>query len=99
MNQVKLTLNDKGQGAFIITDAGEQIGEMKIGISNNDLIIYHTEVLPSLEGKGMGKKLLAAMVEYARNNALKVKTLCIFVYGQFKRYPEKYVDIWQQAPS
>lgn len=88
----------KIHGAVIITDGKQQLGEMKIGISNNVLIIYHTEVLPTAEGKGLGKKLLTTVVDYARNNALKVKTFCIFVYAQFKRYPEKYIDVWKHAP-
>jgi len=70
---------------------------MKIGISDNNLTIYHTEVLPQAEGKGLGKTLLAAAVTHARNHALKIKTLCIFVYGQFKRHPGEYRDIWQKV--
>src|SRR6187402_346722 len=97
MNEVQFRLDKAGDGAFIITDSGETLGEMKVGISGSNLTIYHTEVLPKVEGKGLGKKLLAAVVKHARNHALKVKTLCIFVYGQFKKNPEEYSDIWQKA--
>ena len=51
MNEVKFNLDKEGHGAFIITDSGEQLGEMKVGISGNSLTIYHTEVLPKAEGK------------------------------------------------
>lgn len=97
MDNVKFISEKEGQGAFIITESGQQLGEMKIGISGNRLIIYHTEIVQEAEGKGFGKTLLQAVVKYARSNALKVKTLCIFAYNQFKKHPDQYSDIWQKA--
>jgi predicted GNAT family acetyltransferase len=69
---------------------------MAISISGKNLTVYHTEVLEKAEGKGLGKKLLSAMVDHARKNGLKVIALCPFVHAQFKRYPEEYVDIWNK---
>ena len=68
---------------------------MKIGISGNDLTVYHTEVLPKAEGRGLAKKLLSAMVDYARKNNLKVIALCPYVFAQFKRHPEEFANIWK----
>ena len=53
---------------------------MQIGISGNVLTVYHTEVSPDHEGKGLAKKLLMAMADYARKNKLQViraLSLCI----------------------
>ena len=97
MENVKFILNDDGKGAFIVTESGEKLGEMRIGVSGDKLTIYHTEVVPEAEGKGFGKQMLQEVVKHARNNALKIKTLCLFVYNQFKKYPEKYNDIWQKS--
>jgi hypothetical protein len=95
MESVKLNLDEKGNGNFYISEDGQQIAEMVIGISGNDLTVYHTEVLKTAEGKGLGKKLLEEMVNYARKNKLKVIALCPYVFAQFRRHPEEYADIWK----
>ena len=95
MDEIKLNLDEKRHGHFYINENGEQIAEMKIGISGNDLTVYHTEVLPKAEGKGLAKRLLSSMVDYARKNELKVIALCPYVFSQFKRHPEEYADIWK----
>lgn len=95
MEEVKLSLDEKQHGHFYINENDEQVAEMVIGISGNDLTVYHTEVLPKGEGKGLAKELLKTMVDYARKNSLKVIALCPFVFAQFKRHPDEYSDIWK----
>jgi len=95
MEEVKLTLDEKKHGHFYINENDEQVAEMVIGISGDDLTVYHTEVLAKAETKGLAKELLKAMVEYARKNNLKVIALCPYVFAQFKRHPDEYSDIWK----
>lgn len=95
MNDVQLKIDEKGSGSFYILENNEPVAEMVIGISKNDLTVYHTEVSPAFEGKGYAKKILEEMVSYARNNALKVIPLCPYVYAQFKRHPDEFSDIWK----
>lgn len=95
MEDVQLKLDEREHGHFYISESGEQIAEMQIGISGNDLTVYHTEVSPDHEGEGLAKKLLLTMVDYARKNNLKVIALCPYVFAQFKRHPEEYADIWK----
>lgn len=99
MPDVKLDLNEKGHGHFYINENNQQVAEMIIGISGNDLTVYHTEVLPIAEGKGLAKELLLAMVDYARKNNLQVIALCPYVFAQFKRHPDEYADIWKNKES
>ena len=94
MDEVKLTLNEKGHGAFLIMNGEEQLGEMVVSVSGNQLTVYHTEVSAKAEGKGLAKQMLNTMVDYARKNGLKVIPLCPYVYAQFKRRPQEYVDVW-----
>ena len=95
MNDVSLTLNEQKKGAFIIKEGEKQLGEMVVSISGNNLTVYHTEVVPEAEGKGLAKKMLQEMVDYARKNSLKVIPLCPYVHAQFKRHPDEYADLWQ----
>ncbi len=97
MEDVKLKLDEKGHGHFYILDQEEEIAEMEISIAESNLTVYHTEVLPKAEGKGLAKVLLATMVDYARKNALKVIPLCPYVHAQFKRHPEEYADVWNKS--
>ena len=97
MSAIELKVEANGKGAFVVDEGGERLAEMKIGISDRDLTVYHTEVSDKLKGQGMAAKLLSAMVEYARRNKLKVIALCPFVQAQFKRHPDQYNDIWNQS--
>lgn len=96
MNEIELKLESNGKGAFVIEESDERIAEMAIGISGNNLTVYHTEVSEKLKGQGIASKLLSAMVAYAREHTLKVIALCPYVNSQFKRHPEQYQDIWNQ---
>lgn len=94
MNEVKLYLDEKGDGDFFISETEQKIATMQIGIHGNELTVYHTEVSETYEGKGLAKKMMLTMVDYARKNNLKVFALCPYVFAQFKRHPEEFADIW-----
>lgn len=93
MSNVELKLNKDGEGQFYINDGEEQLAEMRIGIAGNNMTVYHTEVVPKVEGTGLAKKLLTEMVNYARKNTLKVIALCPFVSAQLKKHADEYGDI------
>lgn len=96
MDEVQLILNSKGHGAFLINEENERIAEMVIAVDDKNVTVFHTEVSPKTEGRGLAKKLLETMVAYAREKKLSVIALCPFVHAQFKRHPELYADIWNR---
>ena len=96
MDKIQFELNERGRGAFYIMDGDERIGEMLLSISGKDMTVYHTEVIPKAEGKGLAGEMLNEMVAYARKNNLKVIALCPYVHAQFKRHPDEYQDIWKK---
>jgi hypothetical protein len=98
-DNVTLQLNEAQRGAFLIKDGNALLGEIVVSITGNELTAYHTEVSPEAEGKGLAKKMLAAMVDHARKNGLKVIPLCPYVHAQFKRHPEDYADVWKKPGS
>lgn len=78
------------KGAFIAYEEGHKIGEMTYSIAGIDkIIIDHTEVDPEQKGKSIGKLLLQKVVEYARDNNIKIIPLCPFAKTMF----DKNVDI------
>lgn len=70
-----------------------EMGQMEIGIHGNIMTVYHTEVKPEFEGKGLAKKLFNEMVSHARKNSLKVIAICPYAHAQFKRHADEYSDI------
>jgi uncharacterized protein len=96
MNTIQLQLNDHGRGTFFIEEQGKRIAFMEIAIANQALTVFHTEVDEKLSGQGIAGKLLEHMVNYARENKLKVIPLCPYVSAQFRRHPDTYADVWKK---
>jgi uncharacterized protein len=77
------------KGSFYIEENGERLAEMSFSkAGDHRIIIDHTEVSDVLRGKGAGKQLIRASVEYARKNSLKILPLCPFAKSVFQRVAE-----------
>jgi uncharacterized protein len=77
------------KGAFVIKENNERLAEMTYSKAGDKLIIIdHTEVSDALRGKGAGKQLVSAAVEFARTQDLKILPLCPFAKAVFDKTPE-----------
>jgi predicted GNAT family acetyltransferase len=82
-------INDTRRGYFEAIEDGKQAGKMTYTwAGDSKFIIDHTEVSPEFNGKGVGKKLVLASVEYARTNNLKIIPLCPFAKSVFDKVAE-----------
>ncbi|RED26686.1 hypothetical protein BD847_0608 [Flavobacterium cutihirudinis] len=82
-------INDTRRGYFEAVEDGKQAGKMTYTwAGDSKFIIDHTEVSPDFNGKGVGKKLVMASVEYARANNLKIIPLCPFAKSVFDKVEE-----------
>ena len=65
---------DNGKkGSFYVEENGKRLAEMVYTwAGEKTFIVEHTEVDPSLEGKGVGKQLVHRVVEFAREKNLKL---------------------------
>jgi len=61
-------------------------------LSGNIIIFLHTGVPPAIGGRGLGVNLVEAGLKYARQNGLKVRSMCWFVSKYLRRRPE-YQDL------
>ena len=89
--EIKLEESDS-KGTFFIEENGKRLGEMIFSRYPDRILIEHTEVSEALRGKNAGKQLVAAGVEFARKNKLKVVPLCPFAKNVFERV-EEYKDV------
>ena len=86
-------------GRFFIEENNNTVAEMDFQLPAEDtLLIVHTEVDEALEGKGIGRKLVQAAVDYARENNLRLKATCSYARKVLDRSPE-YADVYQSEKS
>ena len=67
-------------------------GEIVYRLAPNHVALLHTEVLPSLEGKGFGAVLVAGALDDIRVRGLRVVAFCPFVRAYIRRHPD-YADL------
>ena len=86
---IKVEREDQGAKGRFVLYADEAIaGEMTYTRAGDKrIIIDHTEVNPAYAGKGFGKKMVLAAVDYARAEAIRILPLCPFAKKTFERDP------------
>lgn len=82
---IKISENEnKGAASYFVEN--EKKAEMTYSVASEELIIIdHTEVDESLQGEGIGKHLLMAIVEKARKENFKILPLCPFAKAMFNK--------------
>lgn len=58
------------------------------------IIADHTEVPDAFRGQGMGRRLLARMVDDARKEGFKIFALCPFVNAERRKHSD-WTDVFQ----
>lgn len=61
-------------------------------VSGGRLIFFHTEVDPTLEGRGIGGRLAAGALDDVRKRGLTMTVKCPFIAAYLLRHPE-YEDL------
>lgn len=85
---------DDKKARFYIESEEQRIATMEYVYAGTEkFIIEHTEVDIAYEGKGIGKLLVQAAVEFARERDMKIIPLCPYANAIFKKTPE-YKDVW-----
>ncbi|ENW93396.1 GNAT family N-acetyltransferase [Acinetobacter sp. NIPH 298] len=79
-------VDDGKHGVFKLVDGDVLAGEMAYTWAGNEmLIIDHTDVSDQFRGKGIGRQLLDALVEFVRERHVKVIPLCPFAKSVFDK--------------
>lgn len=74
-------------GGFYLFDEETKIGEVTFRKqSQNAISINHTYVLKEFEGRGYGKKLVDKVIEYTKENNLKLSASCWFAEKVIQSY-------------
>jgi len=90
--ELKNDYNEKN-GTFYLQENGKREAEMTYVFAGRaKIIIDHTEVFSGNEGKGLGKQLVKAAVDFAREKSIKILPLCPYVKSVMEKTPE-YADV------
>ena len=86
--------HDSGErdGAFFIEREGRRVAELTYRMMGADAMVDHTWVDPTLRGGGEARSLVAAAVEWARHEHMKLVPVCSYVRAVFDRTPD-YADV------
>ena len=93
MEKIEIHEGERGISFFSLHVDGEEVGRMTVNVTGGILKAGYTSVGLTQRGNGFGKKLVNAVVDYARKNNLKIIPQCGFVAMTFNKYPEMYSDI------
>jgi hypothetical protein len=81
-------------GRFYIAESNDILAEIDYRlIDKHTLLIVHTQVDKSQEGKGVGRHLVTAAVDYARTNFLMINATCSFAKELLDSSPE-FADVY-----
>ncbi len=79
--------HDAARGRFEVqVDGHRNVCDYRL--AGDAMQLVHTEVHPSLEGRGIAAALVAAAVAHARAEGLRVLPLCSYVRSWLRRHPE-----------
>ena len=77
------------KGCFAALDGDKEAGRMSYTFAGESkMIIDHTEVSDEYRGQNIGKRILMEVVEYARQNKIKIIPLCPFAKSVFDKMEE-----------
>ena len=65
-----------------------QICRADYRLDGDCMTVYHTEVPPALEGRGLASQLVRKVFDHAASNALRVRPSCSYVRAWARRHPE-----------
>jgi predicted GNAT family acetyltransferase len=93
MEKIEIHRSETGISFFSLHVDGREAGRMMVNITPGILKAGYTGVDLTQRKKGYGRQLVSAVVDYARENNLKIVPECGFVAMMFNKYPETYGDV------
>ena len=77
------------KGYFAAFDANKEAGRMSYTFAGETrMILDHTEASDLYKGQNIGKRILMEVVNYARENNIKIIPLCPFAKSVFDKMEE-----------
>lgn len=89
MNDKHATVrHDESQQRYVLEIDGNELGMARYQDDGEREIFTHTEVDSSLEGQGMGSKLIRHSLDDARRRGKRIVPVCEFVAAYIQKHHE-----------
>ena len=88
MSENSTVRHDKGANRYVLEVDGKELGFAEYRPDGDRRAFVHTEVDDSLEGKGMGSKLIREALDDTRKDGKRIVPLCSFVASYVERHPD-----------
>jgi len=89
--------DNQEESRYEVLVGGRLAGFAQYRLDGKQITMYHTEVEPEYEGKGLGDELAHAALDDVRRRGLVLVPLCPFIAAYIRRRPGDYLDL--VAPS
>jgi predicted GNAT family acetyltransferase len=86
MNATVVDVPERGRFEIRVDD--KVVGLASYHVENGTMTLPHTEVDPSMGGRGLGTRLVAGVLDAARERGLHVLPYCSFVRRYIQTHPE-----------
>ncbi len=84
-------------GKFIALEDNDEVADIAWLVNDKgNYVIDHTWVSDIMNGKGLGLKLVQAIIDMAREEGKKVIPGCQFAKTMFERHKEEFSDVWEK---
>ena len=87
MNENPNVIHNKSQKRFEVR-IDSHLAMLDYAMHGTTITFTHTGVPPALGGRGIGSLLVKTGLQYAKENGLKIQSLCWFVDKYIQRHPE-----------
>jgi predicted GNAT family acetyltransferase len=93
--------SDAIRSAQVEHDPSAQQFELHVGgmlcllqyrMANGKMVVYHTEVPPPIQNRGIAERMTRAALEYARTKNMKIEARCPYTAAFLRSHPE-YSDL------
>ena len=86
---MQLNIKHEQQDQQFTVSLNNEEAELAYALPEPDLMDFqHTYVPPSLEGRGIGSRLIQYGLQYARDNEFRVRASCDAVQRYLSKHPE-----------
>ncbi len=85
---MSIVVNHRPEAACFEAEVDGLRSECAYRLGDGVVTLFHTEVPRALQGRGVAAALVAAALDWARGQGLKVRPSCSYVAIYMRRHPE-----------
>ncbi len=85
--------DNAAESRYEVLADGELAGFAQYRLNGGRMTIFHTEIDPAFEGRGLGSELARGALADVRARGLELVPRCPFIAEFVRRHPDEYLDL------